>query len=110
MISTTAYTKSSLSGDGHCVEVRLLPNGKIGVRDSKDRAKPPLVFTQREWSAFTAGVRTGEFDLEREQPSTSGGAKIAIVLMWFQVRLPGWVWGAIGGVSGTAVGSYLISR
>ena len=63
MISTTAYTKSSHSGMGGCVEVRLNGDGTIGLRDSKDVTKPPHVFTAQEWSAFLAGVRDGEFDL-----------------------------------------------
>lgn len=63
MISTTAYKKSSYSGMGSCVEVRLLPDGSIGVRDSKDTSQHPLLFTQPEWRAFLAGVRDGEFDL-----------------------------------------------
>ena len=63
MISTDRYTKSSFSGSGGCVEVRLLPDGSVGVRDSKDTSKPPHVFTQPEWRAFVSGVRADEFDL-----------------------------------------------
>lgn len=63
MISTTAYTKSRHSGMNGCVEVCLLPDGRVGVRDSKDVTKPPHVFTASEWEAFLAGVRDGEFDL-----------------------------------------------
>jgi len=32
------------------------------VRDSKDPAGPVLIFPRTEWAAFTAGVRSGEFD------------------------------------------------
>lgn len=63
MIRTDAYAKSSYSGTGGCVEVRALPDGTIGVRDSKDSARPVLLFTPTEWRAFLAGVRDGEFDL-----------------------------------------------
>jgi uncharacterized protein DUF397 len=63
MISTDGYQKSSFSGGGDCVEVRLLEDGKIGVRDSKDRSRTPHLFTREEWVAFLAGVRAGEFDL-----------------------------------------------
>jgi len=63
VISSGRYTRSSFSADGTCVEVRLLDDGAIGLRDSKDLAKPAHVFTQPEWSAFVAGVRAGEFDL-----------------------------------------------
>ena len=70
MISTNMYTKSSFSGAEGCVEVRMLADGKIGLRDSKDTSKPPHVFTPHEWHAFVAGVRAGEFDL----PGATGQA------------------------------------
>ena len=63
MISTTAYTKSTHSGMGGCVEVCLLSDGTIGVRDSKNISQAPLIFTTIEWHAFLAGVRDSEFDL-----------------------------------------------
>ena len=63
MISTHRYAKSSFSGAEGCVEVRILPDGMVGVRDSKDISKPAHVFTPYEWHAFVAGVRAGEFDL-----------------------------------------------
>jgi Domain of unknown function (DUF397) len=63
MISHDDYKKSSFSGGGGCVEVRVLENGMIGLRDSKDPAKPPHIFTPQEWVAFVAGVRNAEFDL-----------------------------------------------
>jgi Domain of unknown function (DUF397) len=63
MISTDDYRKSSFSGNGGCVEVRLLPDGSVSLRDSKDISRPSHTFTQQEWTAFLAGVRNGEFDL-----------------------------------------------
>jgi uncharacterized protein DUF397 len=63
LISEHHYAKSSFSGSGDCVEVRLLGDGTIGLRDSKDISKPPHVFDAYEWQAFVAGVRAGEFDL-----------------------------------------------
>ena len=39
-----------------------LPEGGIGVRDSKDTEGPVLRFTPDEWKAFVGGVRNGEFD------------------------------------------------
>lgn len=58
------WRKSSRSGSngGACVEVAELADGGRAVRDSKDRSGPVLTFTAAEWSAFTAGVRGGEFD------------------------------------------------
>jgi hypothetical protein len=66
LISTDAYQKSSYSGAGACVEVCLLADGTIGLRDSKDVSKPPHRFTAQEWQAFVAGVRAGEFDIDRQ--------------------------------------------
>jgi len=66
MISQHNYTTSSFSAGGACVEVRLLPDGTVGLRDSKDRRKPAHVFTQPEWRAFVLGVQAHEFDLPVE--------------------------------------------
>jgi hypothetical protein len=57
------WVKSSLSfANGNCVEVASLPEGGIGIRDSKDRERAILRFTPEEWRAFLDGVRLGEFD------------------------------------------------
>jgi hypothetical protein len=66
---------SSHSGQLHqCVEVEGLAEGGVAVRDSKDRDGPVLRFTPKEWDAFLAGVRGGEFDLapEREEAPHPG--------------------------------------
>jgi hypothetical protein len=61
--SDLTWVKSSLSfANGNCVEVANLPNGEIGVRDSKNSEGPVLRFTPDEWHAFLGGVRNGEFD------------------------------------------------
>ncbi|HWR46462.1 MAG TPA: DUF397 domain-containing protein [Pseudonocardiaceae bacterium] len=44
-----------------CVEVAVVP-GHIGVRDSKDRSGPALVFPPSAWQAFVGNVRHGGFD------------------------------------------------
>jgi hypothetical protein len=60
-----AWHKSSFSGSGGassgCVEVALLPDGGIAVRDTKDRARAAHRHTAPAWRAFLAGVRAGEF-------------------------------------------------
>jgi len=62
-LSRAEWRKSTFSANGSCVEVaRNLP-GIIAVRDSKDPDGPALVFSPAEWTAFTAGVVAGEFDL-----------------------------------------------
>jgi hypothetical protein len=57
----TPWRKSNNSGDGGCVEVAVLADA-VGVRDSKHPDGPVLIFTNREWAAFVAGVREGEFE------------------------------------------------
>ncbi|MGH3920023.1 MAG: DUF397 domain-containing protein [Pseudonocardiaceae bacterium] len=58
-----AWRKSSHSVNAqNCIEVADLDHGSRAVRDSKDPTGPALMFTATEWSAFTAGVRAGEFD------------------------------------------------
>ena len=56
------WFKANGSNDIGCVEVAFL-DGKVGVRDTKDRSKPPHVYTPHEWECFLAGVKNGEFDL-----------------------------------------------
>lgn len=59
-----AWFKSSYSSgsEGNCVEAADL-EPEVGVRDSKAKAGPALVFPKSSWSAFVTGVRTGEFDV-----------------------------------------------
>ena len=61
--SGSRWVKSSLSlANGNCVEVASLPDGGIGVRNSRDSGGPVLRFTPDEWHAFLGGVRNGESD------------------------------------------------
>jgi len=61
-LTAAAWRTSTLCDLNGCVEVALL-DGKVAVRDAKDKASPILLFTAREWEAFTGDVRAGEFDL-----------------------------------------------
>jgi hypothetical protein len=56
------YATSRHCPSGNCVEAAALPDGAVAVRDSKDRNKPPHIFTPEEWAAFIAGVKDGDFD------------------------------------------------
>jgi Domain of unknown function (DUF397) len=57
------WVKSSLSfANGNCVEVASLPDGQIGVRNSRDAEGSVLRFTSDEWDAFIGGAHNGEFD------------------------------------------------
>ena len=61
------WVKSSLSTyNGTCVEIAHLSNNRVGMRDTKDHGTGTiLAFSQREWSAFLAGAKAGEFNLDR---------------------------------------------
>jgi uncharacterized protein DUF397 len=57
------WVKSSFSfSNGNCVEVADLPEGGVGVRNSRDPEGAVLRFTPDEWHAFIGGARIGEFD------------------------------------------------
>jgi len=61
--SGSYWVKSSLSfANGNCVEVASLPDGEIGVRNSRESEGPVLRVTSDEWHAFLGGARNGEFD------------------------------------------------
>ncbi|MEV6321650.1 DUF397 domain-containing protein [Nocardia sp. NPDC051787] len=66
-LSNAIWFKSSYSSaQMDCVEVAFLREGFVGVRDSKNRTGPALVFTPGEWDSFTAHIASGELD--RPQP------------------------------------------
>ncbi|HTZ22675.1 MAG TPA: DUF397 domain-containing protein [Streptosporangiaceae bacterium] len=56
-------TSTFSGGNGSCVQVASNLPGIIAIRDSKDPQGPALVFTPRQWTAFLAGIRAGEFGL-----------------------------------------------
>ncbi|MFF3571006.1 DUF397 domain-containing protein [Nocardia jiangxiensis] len=62
-LSGANWFKSSRSQGGkECVEAAFLDGDMVGVRDSKNPTGPALIFTPREWDAFTAGIQRGELD------------------------------------------------
>ena len=62
-LTRAAWFKSSRSGPNcdNCVEVAFV-SGAVGVRDSKDRTGPALVFGTGGWTAFVGSARRGAFD------------------------------------------------
>ncbi|WP_405490772.1 DUF397 domain-containing protein [Nocardia sp. NBC_00511] len=62
-LSEAQWFKSTYSSAGQdCVEVAMLANDTVGVRDSKNPSGPALVFAPGMWDAFTTGIRDGRFD------------------------------------------------
>ncbi|MFE9428162.1 DUF397 domain-containing protein [Kitasatospora sp. NPDC006697] len=64
-LSRVEWVKSSYSSNGgaQCIEwaPRAATTGAVPVRDSKDPHGPSLVFTSTAFTAFVAGVKSGEF-------------------------------------------------
>jgi hypothetical protein len=57
------WRKSSAStGNGECVELAALDDGRVALRDSKYPSGAMLIFTRAEMRAWLHGVRAGEFD------------------------------------------------
>jgi hypothetical protein len=57
----SSFSGGNSGGDG-CVEVALLPDGEVAVRDTKDRTLPPHRHSAPAWREFLAAVRAGEFE------------------------------------------------
>ncbi|MFC9893324.1 DUF397 domain-containing protein [Nocardia sp. NPDC127579] len=62
---STATWRATGGPEGNGVEVALLADGYVALRNGNDPAEGVLVFTPSEWAAFTAGVHDGEFDRPR---------------------------------------------
>lgn len=58
---TSSHTGRNLS-KWRCVQVARTPQG-VALRDSKDKTKKTLFFTNEEWVAFTKGVKGNEFEV-----------------------------------------------
>ncbi|WP_415954385.1 DUF397 domain-containing protein [Streptomyces sp. KLOTTS4A1] len=56
-----AWFKSSYSSgaEGNCVEATDLAP-QVGIRDSKDKAGPALVFPRSAWTTFVTSLGEGE--------------------------------------------------
>jgi Domain of unknown function (DUF397) len=57
------WRKSTASNPtGNCVELAVLPDGTVAVRNSRFPSGPQITYTRAEIAAFVTGVQAGEFD------------------------------------------------
>jgi hypothetical protein len=61
-VATTRWRKSTFSPITECVEVALMDDGSVGVRNSNAPDAGMVTFTRAEIDAFVKGVQAGEFD------------------------------------------------
>ncbi|WP_329129166.1 DUF397 domain-containing protein [Streptomyces sp. NBC_01476] len=62
-ITGVQWIKSGRSNQsGNCVEVAMLPDGSVAMRNSRHPDGPALVYTQAELTAFVEGAKDGDFD------------------------------------------------
>lgn len=62
-LSVTNWRISSFSGNnGTCVQLAVLSDGRIAVRNSTHPDDGTVLFTRAEMSAWLHGVKAGEFD------------------------------------------------
>lgn len=63
-LPASTWRKSSYSsGGGNCVEVAVLADGRVAVRDSKDPDGGMLLFTTAAMTAWTSGIKDDAFSL-----------------------------------------------
>lgn len=52
------------ANNGACVEL-VAADGRVIIRDSKDRSGPFMKYSGGAWRMFVADARVGRFDLDR---------------------------------------------
>jgi len=58
-LTGAVWRKSQRSTNGNCVEVALLADGRVGIRDGKNPLGAVLAFSRAEWGAFVSSLKSG---------------------------------------------------
>ena len=62
-LTMARWRKSQASNpSGSCVEIAELPDGKVAVRNSRDKSGPALVYRRSELAAFLRSIKNGDLD------------------------------------------------
>ena len=57
--ASTWRTSSYSTGGNQCVEVAVMPDGQVAVRDTKDRESGNQQFSAAAWTTFVAALKRG---------------------------------------------------
>ncbi len=64
LVDASGWKTSTRTSQGeNCVEVTTAVPGRVGVRDTKNRAAGLLALDQQQWNTFLTAVNEGQFDL-----------------------------------------------
>jgi hypothetical protein len=64
LVDASGWKTSTRTSQGeNCVEVTTAVPGRVGVRDTKNRAAGLLALNRPQWNTFLNAINEGQFDL-----------------------------------------------